>query len=153
MFKIDKLNAPLSLGEGLGVRLKSVLVIISVLLFAIGYAQDSTVVSPNQFLTVHQNNAVNALVKKYEEYNRKRDFGDGYRIQISYTDVRDEIYKSKGDMYTQFPELSSYVEYEQPYYKLRLGDFKTRLEATYYLQQVITLYPGAFIVKDKIKTL
>lgn len=56
-------------------------------------------------------------------------------------------------MYTQFPELSSYVEYEQPYYKLRLGDFKTRLEATYYLQQVITLYPGAFIVKDKIKTL
>jgi hypothetical protein len=153
MCKINKLNTPLSLVEGFGVRLKSVFVIISVLLFAIGHAQDSTIVSPNQFLTVHENNAVNELVKKYEVYNRKRDFGEGYRIQISYTDVRDEVYKSKGDMYAQFPELSSYVEYEQPYYKLRLGDFKTRLEATYYLQQVIILYPGAFIVKDKIKTL
>ena len=54
-------------------------------------------------------------------------------------------------MYKDFPDLKSYVEYEEPYYKLRVGDFKTRLEATYFLQQVTTLYAGAFIVKDKIR--
>lgn len=114
-------------------------------------AQDSSVVSASKNYTIYQDEKIGELAEKYVEYNRKREFNEGYRIQVTYTNVRDEVYQSKGAMYKQFPELASYVEYEQPYYKLRIGDFKTRLEATYYLQQVITLYPGAFIVKDKIK--
>lgn len=101
--------------------------------------------------TIKQDEKISELLTKYEDYNRKKEFTEGYRIQIMYTDVRDDAYKSKAAMYIEFPDLSSYVEYEQPYYKLRIGDFKTRLEATYYLQQVILLYQGAFIVKDKIK--
>lgn len=114
-------------------------------------AQDSSVVNASKNYTIYQDEKIGELAEKYVEYNRKREFSEGYRIQVTYTNVRDEVYQSKGAMYKQFPELASYVEYEQPYYKLRIGDFKTRLEATYYLQQVITLYPGAFIVKDKIK--
>jgi hypothetical protein len=115
------------------------------------YSQDSTTISANKNFIVKQDAQTATLLYKYKEYNRKREFADGFRIQIMYTDVRDDVYKSKGAMYKEFPDLASYVEYEQPYYKLRLGDFKTRLEATYYLQQVVALYPGAFIVRDKIK--
>jgi len=115
------------------------------------FSQDSTAVGGNKNFTVKQEPQIASLLYKYKEYNRKREFAEGFRIQIMYTDIRDDVYKSKGAMYKEFSDLSSYVEYEQPYYKLRLGDFKTRLEATYYLQQVITLYPGAFIVRDKIK--
>lgn len=115
-------------------------------------AQDSTQIEAPKNYTIYQDEKIGELAEKYVEYNRKREFTEGYRIQVTYTNVRDEVYQSKGAMYKQFPELASYVEYEQPYYKLRIGDFKTRLEATYYLQQVIALYPGAFIVKDKIKT-
>ncbi|MCW5908239.1 MAG: SPOR domain-containing protein [Chitinophagales bacterium] len=119
---------------------------------AVGFAQDSMQVNTHKNYTIYQDEKIAELSEKYVEFNRKREFTDGYRIQVTYTNVRDEVYQSKGAMYKQFPDLVSYVEYEQPYYKLRLGDFKTRLEATYYLQQVIALYPGAFIVKDKIKT-
>jgi hypothetical protein len=115
------------------------------------YSQDTASVSSPKNYTVKQDEKVAALLDKYIEYNRNKEFAEGYRIQIMYTDVRDEAYKSKGAMYKEFPDLASYVEYEQPYYKLRLGDFKTRLDATYFLQQVTMLYPGAFIVKDKIK--
>ena len=115
-------------------------------------AQDTTQVTSAKNYTIYQDEKIGELSEKYVEYNRKREFSEGYRIQVTYTNVRDEVYQSKGAMYKQFPELASYVEYEQPYFKLRIGDFKTRLEATYYLQQVITLYPGAFIVKDKIKS-
>jgi hypothetical protein len=114
------------------------------------YSQDSTLVS-NRNYTIKTDDKISSLLDKYGEYNRKKEFAEGYRIQIMYTDVRDEVYKNKGAMYKDFPDLPSYVEYEQPYYKLRVGDFKTRLEATYYLQQVTVLYTGAFIVKDKIK--
>ncbi len=115
------------------------------------YSQDSTTISTNKNFSVKQDANIAGLLYQYKDYNRKREFAEGFRIQIMYTDVRDEVYKSKGAMYKEFPDLSSYVEYEQPYYKLRVGDFKSRLEATYYLQQVVTLYPGAFIVRDKIK--
>ena len=117
----------------------------------VSFSQDSTTVNGSKNFTIKQDPQISSLLYKYKEYNRKREFAEGFRIQIMYTDVRDDVYKSKAAMYKEFPDLASYVEYEQPYYKLRLGDFKTRLEATYYLQQVITLYPGAFIVRDKIK--
>lgn len=115
------------------------------------YGQDSVVVMQGKFYTIKEDSTISDLLDKYREYNRKKEFTDGYRIQIIYTDIRDEVYKSKGKTYKEFPELTSYVEYEQPYYKLRLGDFKTRLEATYYLQEVTPLYSGAFIVRDKIR--
>ena len=115
------------------------------------FAQDSTVTSSTNGQIV-QSYEISSLLNRYDEFNKKRDITEGYRIQITYSDIREDIYKSKSMLYHQFPDLGSYVEYEQPYFKLRLGDFATRLEATYYLQQTIALYPGAFIVKDKIKT-
>ena len=115
------------------------------------FAQDSTVTSLTNGQIV-QSYEISSLLNRYDEFNKKRDITEGYRIQITYSDIREDIYKSKSMLYHQFPDLGSYVEYEQPYFKLRLGDFTTRLEATYYLQQTIALYPGEFIVKDKIKT-
>jgi hypothetical protein len=113
-------------------------------------AQDSTATAPTHY-TVYQSESIGDLVSRYKSFIKKREGIDGYRVQISYTDVREDAYKGKAAMYREFSDLKSYVEYEQPYYKLRVGDFKTRLEATYYLQQIIALYPGAFIVKDKVK--
>jgi hypothetical protein len=113
-------------------------------------AQDTTTVV-NKYALVKEDVKIPQLAAKYDEYNRNKEFADGYRIQIMYTDIRSEAYKNKGQMYKDFPDLKSYVEYEEPSFKLRIGDFKTRLEATYYLQQVVPLYSGAFIVKDKIK--
>ena len=122
----------------------------SVFYSTVCFAQDTTMVC-NKYAQVKEDVEITNLVTKYDEYNRKKEFTDGYRIQITYTDVRSDAYKSKGQMYKDFPDLKSYVEYEEPSYKLRLGDFKTRLEATFFLQQVTPLYPGAFIVKDKIR--
>ncbi len=133
---------------------RGIFVYVPILLFAAGpffcKAQDTAIVC-NKYAVVKENATITTLAGKYDDYNRKKEFADGYRIQITYTDVRSEAYKSKGQMYKDFPELNSYVEYEQPYFKLRIGDFKTRLEATYFMQQVTPLYSGAFIVKDKIR--
>jgi sporulation related protein len=113
-------------------------------------AQDTTITF-SKYASVKEETKIVSLAAKYDEYNNKKEFADGYRIQIMYTDIRSDAYKNKGQMYKDFPDLKSYVEYEEPSYKLRIGDFKTRLEATFFMQQVTPLYPGAFIVKDKIR--
>ena len=130
------------------------LLIFGLLFTAFGFsgeAQDSASLIHNNLITINQDPKVASLMNQYKDYNQRKEFTDGYRIQLMYTDVRDEVYKSKSKTYGEFPDLPSYVEYEQPYYKLRIGDFSTRLEATYYLQKVISVYSGAFIVKDKIR--
>ncbi len=115
------------------------------------HAQDTTGIVINKNATLYQDSSITRLTNAYKNYNRVKEFVDGYRIQVLYTNVRDEIYESKSKVYNEFPDLPGYVEYEPPNFKLRIGDFKTRLEATYYLQDVIAIYPGAFIVNDKIK--
>ncbi len=92
------------------------------------------------------------IIARAAVYHQETDERNGYRIQILYSSVRDDVYKEKASLYKEFPEIPSYVDYEQPHYKLKLGNFSTRLEATFYLQQVIASRPGAFIVRDRIKS-
>ena len=105
----------------------------------------------NIHFTVHQDEKFTDLLRLYTAYNETNDLADGYRLQVKFSDNRDEIYKDKATVYRNFPDVHCYVEYEQPYYKLRLGDFRTRLEATGYLNLILPTYSSAFIVKDRVK--
>lgn len=105
----------------------------------------------NDSITYHQDPKINELLGIYKLYNQKNDFLDGYRVQIAFSNDRQEIYNDKAKVYQDFPDEKAYVAYEQPYYKLRIGDYASRLEAYERLNDVIKKYPGAFVVRDKIK--
>ncbi|MBS1625883.1 MAG: SPOR domain-containing protein [Bacteroidetes bacterium] len=105
----------------------------------------------NDNISYHQDPKINELMGIYKMYNQKNDFLDGYRVQIAFSNDRQEIYNSKAKVYQDFPDERAYVAYEQPYYKLRLGDYTSRLEAYEKLNEVIKKYPAAFVVRDKIK--
>jgi hypothetical protein len=105
----------------------------------------------NDNVTYHQDPKIAELMDIYKLYNKKNDLADGYRLQISFSNDRQEVYNNKAKLYKDFPNDRCYVEYEQPYYKLRFGDYASRLEAYEKLNDVIKKYPGAFVVRDKIK--
>lgn len=120
--------------------------VLFLLLFPVALvAQKGGVVSVSQTAEVEQ------LMNLYRIYNKKNDMADGYRLQIMFSNDRTEAYNAKAKLYKQFPKENCYVIYEQPYYKLRVGDFTNRFEATDLLNQMLTTYNGAFIVKDKVK--
>ena len=48
------------------------------------------------------------------------------------TNNRDEAIAAKTKVYTYFPELKSYLLYQSPYYKLKVGNFKEKKEAEDY---------------------
>ena len=48
------------------------------------------------------------------------------------------------------PKTKAHLNYKQPYYKVRVGDFKTKLEALKYKNFIIKEFPNCFIVKDQI---
>jgi hypothetical protein len=105
----------------------------------------------NDNVSYYQDRQVTELTDVYKMYNKKNDVADGYRIQVAFSNDRQEAYNSKSKLYKELPGEKCYVEYEQPYYKLRLGDYTTRLKAYDELRTVITKYPGAFVVRAKVK--
>ena len=57
----------------------------------------------------------------------------------------------KNDFLQEYPEMGAYVIYQQPNFKLRVGDFKTRLEASKFLTEMQTRFAMAFIVNDEVR--
>ncbi len=81
---------------------------------------------------------------------------DGFRIQIAaFTGVNSRnIAESKSyEFEAAFPELKTYISFQEPYFRVRVGDFFSKLEAHKALIEIQTVYPNAYIIPDKIKYL
>ena len=82
--------------------------------------------------TVAQNGKTNSsesiknLISKKREFNAK--YGYGFRIQIYYGNET-EARKLRNSFRRNFPKTKSYLKYEQPYWKVLVGDYKNKLQA------------------------
>lgn len=75
----------------------------------------------------------------------------GFRIQIFATPSIDEANAMKMTAAQKVIEDSVYVVFDPPVYKVRLGDFKTRIEAGRRLSSLVeTGFPDAWVVSDRI---
>lgn len=100
---------------------------------------------------IYEGPGVSRSVQKRIEYARlSQGKFAGYRIQVSFGQDRNDANKLRNEFSGKFPELPTYLTYNQPYFKIYAGDFRTKLEAFKYLGQVKKAYPAAFVVRDKI---
>ena len=75
----------------------------------------------------------------------------GFRIQIYASKKIDEATAVRTMAAEQFPQDSIYVVYDPPVYRVRLGDYPTRLEANQRLPSIARSgYPDAWVVTDRI---
>ncbi len=115
-------------------------------------AQQSTN-SGSTVLTYIHDIRIEELVRKHIELNEKNPNINGYRVQIFFdsgNNSRENAIKIKSDFILQHPDINCYLLWQQPNYKLRVGDFRTKIEAQGFLEKIRNEYKNAFIVKDKI---
>ena len=78
---------------------------------------------------------------------------NGYRIQIAaYSGVnsRSQAEVARNTFTNLFPYTKAYVIYTEPYFKVRVGNYYTRLQAYKDLENIRLSYPSAYIVPEKI---
>jgi len=78
---------------------------------------------------------------------------DGFRIQITTfagVNSRNLIENAAEQFSQQFPNIPYSISFEQPNFRLRVGNFRTKLEAYKALQEIAQFFPGAFVLKDQI---
>ena len=74
----------------------------------------------------------------------------GYRVQVFYGLDRREAFNEQNKFKSLYPNLRSYITYKEPNYYLRVGDFRTRLEAQQLLNELKPNFPTLFIFREKI---
>lgn len=94
---------------------------------------------------------INSVIAKQIRINEKKLSMPGYRIQIYVGSKRDKANEIKSSFNNSFPDIPAYIAYQQPNFKVRVGDFKSRIDALNILDQIKANYEVAFVVKDEIK--
>lgn len=103
---------------------------------------------------VIQNDNIKSIFNKHIEYNEKLHSCQGYRIRIfsdSGNTAKASANKTKSDFLKLFPDINSYLKYDQPNWKILVGDFRTKSDALKFLKLISESFPSAFIVKDMIE--
>lgn len=108
-------------------------------------------------VTVHKDPRLALLVKKQAQINEETTRGSrrsmqGFRIQIMNTTDRNAALEAKTKAYQLYPELKAYLLYQSPYYRIKVGNFKTRQEANDYMKSLLRDFNNnVFIVRDVIE--
>ena len=108
---------------------------------------------PGGELKVYQDPRVDTLLSRYVQINEMHPVIEGWRIEIFFEAgnySKKQAMEAKADFVKKYTEVPSYLIFQQPYYKVRVGDFRTKMEAERFLHQIEFEYPQAFVVMDEI---
>ena len=100
-----------------------------------------------------QDERITQLSDKYEKMSLNNPEIDGYRVQIFFdsgSNSKNAAANIKTGFETIYPEIKSYLSYKEPYYRVRVGNFRSLIEAVGFQKKIAIEYPNAFPVKDKI---
>ena len=105
---------------------------------------------PSVLSTIEYPHTVDTLLIRRMEHRLEKQ-SEGYRVLIfsqSGNHSKSAAIEAKSAFDLVYPECKSYILFEEPYFKVKAGNFITRVDAGIFLRSIKKDYPYAFIVKD-----
>jgi hypothetical protein len=134
---------------------KIIVTVCTLVLFSapasIVYAQNNK--TEKGHIQISQDDKVDLLVSKHIQINQNRKGIEGYRIQIFFDSGINSKTKAQtifDGFKAKYPDVRAYLSFKSPNYKVRVGDFRTRLDAQRFLNEITNEYPNAWIIADVI---
>jgi len=124
--------------------------LIVLILFSRLHAFAQTNAKVDSAIIITKDERLDELMQKQKDINTQKQSIPGYRIQVYFGGDRLKAYEMKQEFVSKHPDMKAYVTYQQPNFKVRIGDFRTRLEASKMLKQIETTYTSCFIVPEEI---
>jgi hypothetical protein len=119
------------------------------------YAVEPDSLSVRQRPYVLQDQEICWLLDAHRELHERQGGIPGYRIQVymdSGNQARIKTQRARAEFEQKYPDVKVYERYIEPYFRLRVGDFRTRLDARRFMEQIAEDYPpgSVYIVVDTI---
>ena len=103
-------------------------------------------------MNVAQSEALAGSMLSHMEANPERTIS-GYRVRIFFDNkqsARVESEELEKAFQQQFPLIPTYRSYTNPFFKLVVGDYRSKSDAIKALQKILPFYPQAIVVKESI---
>lgn len=109
-------------------------------------------------LLIRQESAPAENVSGVSAETSSRQRSSGYRVQVfldnNPSTAKGTARSRANSISARFPELRTYVTYNSPYWRLRVGDFRTQAEATAAAEELRRAFPRSAkeirVVRDNI---
>ena len=124
---------------------------------SVGPAVDSTLIGKSIFnlmpnVTIHQSQNILTAMNRQISSNSSRKVS-GFRVRIFNDNKQNSRGASEAAMARfkgMYPGGAAYRTYSNPFFKVTVGDFRTKSEAMQLMQSIKGSFPSAFIVKETI---
>ena len=104
----------------------------------------------NKSLQIQSDVKLDTLINRNIEQNKAANTISGFRIQIFFGSERKAAQEARNKFMQIHPGYDAYLIYQQPYFKVRVGDFRSKLEANSLYKKVLPEFDRVFIIPDKI---
>lgn len=105
-------------------------------------------------LNIIQDPAIDTLVSRHILMNASKDGVDGWRIQIyrgGHRTANEDSNKVRARFMEEYPDIPTYRTFDRPnWFKVKVGDFRTREEAAKVFFEIQSKYPDAYLIRDVI---
>lgn len=102
---------------------------------------------------IYQSQAVANSLRQQVAENGKRQM-NGYRVRIFFDNKQSARSESEATLKrfeSMYHDVKAYRTYANPYFKVTVGDFRTKSEAMELLSRIKYEFPSAFVVKENIE--
>ncbi len=100
-------------------------------------------------ITVHQAPEIPMLSSRFKAEHAGKSDLKGYRVQVFVGD-RAKASEIKARVNELYPDMPAEINYLAPNFRVRVGNFRTNLDADRFLRQIKADFNGAYIVPDEI---
>ena len=129
--------------------MKKFILFLSVFPFFVNAQSDTTFAYNTEIISINEK-GIDNLVGKYEHILKVKNGVDGWRVQLKFKAKEAEILQLKLKFIRLYPYIPVLLEYEEPYYRIRVGNCRTKLEAQKIKHQIRKHFPNAYPVPEII---
>lgn len=122
-------------------------------LFAILILFSSGIIAFAQDIQVKEDPLIAQMMERFALINKSSSTIDGWRVQILATPDRQKLESARSVFQYKYPNLAIDWVHTNPWYKLYVGAFATKLDAMRLQYLLKRDYPNAYLVRDNtVKT-
>jgi hypothetical protein len=105
-------------------------------------------------LAIIEDATLDTLINRDIVANAMKGGIDGWRIQIyrgGHRTANDDANKVRARFMEDYPDIKTYLTFDRPnWFKVKVGDFRTREEAALVYYDIVKKYPEAYLIRDVV---
>ncbi|SHM31480.1 hypothetical protein SAMN04488057_10142 [Cyclobacterium lianum] len=95
------------------------------------------------------NQELQRRINQISEENNRENFINGYTILVYSGADRERAFEVRNEVYSEYPDIQTNMEYNEPRYLVKVGRFVNKIEALATYEKLNDLFPSSRIQPDR----